>query len=156
MQELRVPKRKTPVEFALVGGTRRHVVVFLSELAPNHAGPERISDLVNAQADFFPALDPGRNAMCFFHRDSIATVRVAAELEPTEDTQHTIPLEHEVEIRLFDGSLVHGLVTYVLPPDRARVIDFLNEAPRFFRVLEKDAVVLVNKRHVSEVVAMNG
>jgi hypothetical protein len=154
VEELRIPKRKTTVEFSLEGGTRRHVIVFLSEFASTHAGPERISDLLNGEAEFFPALDPSRDAMCFFHREAITSARVEASLEPADDTAHTIPLEHEVEIRLADGALVRGLVTYVLPPDRARVIDFLNEAPRFFRVLEKDVVVLVNKRHVCEVAAI--
>ncbi len=52
---------------------------------------------------------------------------------------------------LNDGGRLRGLVGYVLPPERSRLVDFLNEAPLFFRLLERDQVALVNKHHVARV-----
>lgn len=156
MEELRVPKRRVGIEVGLSGDKRRNVVVFLSEFASNHLGPERVSDLLNGEAEFIPALDPSRNAMTFNNRAGLLWVAVDVQEEPASSESHTIPTEHEVELTLSDGSTLSGLVSYVLPPDRARVVDFLNEAPQFFRVLQGDRVTLVNKRHVAQVVALNG
>lgn len=156
MDELRVPKRRVPIEIGLSGDQRRHVVVFLAEFASHHSGTERVSDLLNGDAEFFPAQDLDKKVMTFFNRTQILSVRVEASEEPSSADSHTIPTEYEVELTLSDGTRVRGLVSYVLPPDRARVVDFLNEAPRFFRLLEAGKVALVNKHHVAQVVVLNG
>jgi hypothetical protein len=156
MDELRVPKRRVAIEIAIAHDPRRSVVVFLSEFASHHAGAERVSDLLNGSAEFLPALDPDGKRMTFYNRAGILFVRVDPAEEPVLADAHTIPTEHEVELTLSEGSVLRGLVSYVLPPDRARVIDFLNEAPQFFRVLEPDRATLVNKRHVAQVVALDG
>jgi hypothetical protein len=156
MDELRVPKRRTPVEVVLPGGAVRQVVVFLSEFASDHVGAERFSDVLNGSDDFFPAVEQEGDRMVFFNRYGIAAARVAPEVEADAHAADgaTIPTEHEVEITLMDGTGLLGLVTYVLPPDRSRLNDFLNEAPPFFKVLEEGRISLVNKRHVSRVVAL--
>ena len=156
MDELRVPKRRTPVEVILPGGAVRQVVVFLSEFASSHVGAERLSDLLNGTDDFVPAVEQEGERLTFLNRSSIAAARVAPEVE--EDTNAadgaTIPTEHEVEITLVDGTVLKGLVTYVMPPDRSRLNDYLNEAPPFFKLLEGKFLSLVNKRHVSRVVVI--
>jgi hypothetical protein len=155
MEELRIPKRRVPVEVSIPGSGWRKVVVFLSEFASNHLGAERVSDLFNGPGEFIPAYDPDKNEAVLLRRDGVLGVRVAADLEPPSEATHTVPDEHELQIFLDDGSALRGLVTYVLPPDRARVIDFLNEAPRFFRIQEQDRVALVNKLHVTHVIPLN-
>lgn len=156
MEELRVPKRRVPIEIGLAGDQRRNLVVFVAEFASHHTGVERVSDLLNGKAEFIPALDPDRNVMSFLNRAGILCVRLDPAEEPASAEAHTIPTEHEVELTLSDRTSLRGFVSYVLPPDRARVIDFLNEAPQFFRLLEPQRVALVNKRHVAQVVALNG
>jgi hypothetical protein len=156
MDELRVPKRRTPVEVILPGGAVRQVVVFLSEFASHHAGAERLSDLLNGTDDFVPALELEGDRLTFLNRAGIAAARVAPEVEEDANAADgaTIPTEHEVEITLVDGTVLKGLVTYVLPPDRSRLNDYLNESPPFFKLLEGKHLSLVNKRHVSRVVAL--
>ena len=46
-----------------------------------------------------------------------------------------------------DGRTLRGLLSYVMPPERSRVIDYLHEQPPFFRLLHGDRVALVNKLH---------
>ncbi len=156
MDELRVPKRRTPVEVILPGGAVRQVVVFLSEFASNHVGAERLSDLLNGTDDFVPAVEQEGERLTFLNRSSVAAARVAPEVEEDANAADgaTIPTEHEVEITLVDGTVLKGLVTYVLPPDRSRLNDYLNEAPPFFKLLEGKHLSLINKRHVSHVVAL--
>ena len=63
----------------------------------------------------------------------------------------TLPTEHEVEVLLGSGLRLRGLVSFLRPPDHSRLVDFLNEADPFFRLIEERAIALVNKRHVSRV-----
>jgi hypothetical protein len=88
--------------------------------------------------------------MSFLHRASIAVARVAADEEPADDA-FTIPMEHEVEITLADGARLSGLVAYVAPESRERLVDFLNRTEPFFRLLERDRVALVGRAHVARV-----
>ena len=147
--ELKVPKRRAQVEVLLPGGAVRQVMVFLGESAHDHAGAERLSDLLNGHVDFVPALDTASNQMTFLGRQSIAAARIARELEGGDE--HTIATEHEVEVTLVDGTVLRGLVTFVLPPERSRLLDYLNDAQPFVRLLETDKVALINKRHIARV-----
>ena len=147
--DLKVPKERVPVEVLLPGGAVRQVVVFLSEFASTHSGRERLSDLLNGHADFLPALDVATDNITFLGRQSIAAARVAAEWEPGEDP--SVTEEHEVEITLADGTELHGLVGFVQPPERSRLLDHLNDRQPFVRLVERDKVSLVNKRHIARV-----
>jgi hypothetical protein len=60
-----------------------------------------------------------------------------------------------VEVLLGDGAVLRGLVSYLRPPDHARLVDFLNDPAPFFRLIEERGVALVNKRHVSCVVLVS-
>ncbi len=153
MEDLRVPKRAIPVEVVLPGGEVRQVSIFLSEGAASHPGPERVSDLLNGSAPFIPARESGSGAMTFLHRASIAVARVAADEEPSDDS-FTIPLEHEVEVTLVDGTRLSGLVAYVAPESRERLVDFLNRPEPFLRLLERERVALVGRAHVARVAVL--
>lgn len=151
MDELRVPKRRLPVEIVLPGGERRNVNVFLSEYAVDHAGAERLSDILNGAGNFIPAVDTASDRVAFFNRTAIAYARVATTEERDESDDLNIPTEFPVEVTLLDGKKVAGLVSFILPPDRARLVDFLNSPQPFFRLLQQDAVALVNKLHVAQI-----
>ncbi len=150
MSDLRIPKRAVPVEVVLPGGEARQVSIFLAEGAASHPGPERLSDLLNGSAPFIPAREAGSGVMTFLHRASIAVARVAADEEPADDS-FTIPTEHEVEITLTDGARLSGLVAYVAPESRERLVDFLNRPEPFLRLMERDGVALVGRAHVARV-----
>ena len=121
MEDLRVPKHRVAAEVLLPGGASRRIALFLAEAASTHAGPERPSDLLNGGEDFVPALDDASGNMTFLNRAAIAVVRVARELEVDDAAETTIPTEHEVEALLADDTVLHGLVSYVLPADHARL-----------------------------------
>ena len=146
---LQVPKQRVEVEI-LACGERRAVTVFLSEFVPERAGPERVSDLLERDEPFFPALDHTTARMTFVSRAAVVLARVPRELEEHDAHDVAAPTEHEVEVRLLDGEVVRGIVSYVLAPENARPVDFLNEPGRFFRLLvATDYVLLVNKQHVA-------
>ncbi len=154
MQELRVPKRRTPVELVLADGTPRKVLVFLAEFAARHSGAERLSDLLDGESEFIPAVEASTNAVFFLHSTSVAVARVASSVEG-DDGQHTSPTKHEVEITLIGGARLRGHVAYVMPPDRSRLTDYLNSEPRFIKLIEQEGVALVNKQHVTLIEALD-
>lgn len=149
MDELRVPKHRIAAQVLLPGGATRSISLFLAEAAQDHDGPERPLDLLNGRADFLPALDEATGLMTFLNRTAVSAVRVASEVEPEE--LPTIPTEHEVELLLSDGAVLRGIVSFVRPTPHARLVDVLNEPTPFLRIVEEDAVALVNKRHVARV-----
>jgi hypothetical protein len=148
-EDLKVPKQRAEVEVLLPGGAARQVVVFLSEFASTHSGRERLSDLLNGGEDFVPALDTLTGNMTFLGRQSIAAARVAPEWEPADET--VMASEHELEVTLADGTVLHGRVRIVMPPERSRLLDYLNDAPPFLKLVERGSVALVNKRHIARV-----
>lgn len=155
MDEHRVPKRRVSIEIAIAHAGRRSVSVFLSEFASHHAGPERVSDLLNGDADFIPTVVQGSDTTTFFQRLGLLCAWVAPD-EEAQATEGPPPTEHGLELTFSDGTVIRGQVGYVLPPERSRLIEFLNEAPAFFRLLAADRVALINKRHVTQVVPLDG
>jgi hypothetical protein len=148
MNELRVPKHRVAVEVLLPGGPPRRMALFLAEAAPDHAGPEVPLDLLNGHHEFVPAFDEAAAAMTFLRLAGVPAVRLARAFDADEDDL-TLPTEHDVEVTLLDGRALGGLVSYVRPADRSRLVDLLNEPSRFFRLLQDDLVAYVNKRHVA-------
>ena len=155
MEDLRVPKRRIPVEVLLPGGASSPMALFLSEVAADHAGPERPSDLLNGGDDFVPAFDEAGKAMTFLSRGTVSAVRLDPALEADGEEDVTLPTEHDVEVLLQSGTALRGLVSYLRPPDRSRLVEFLNEPEPFFRLLEGASLVLVNKRHVVRVTLLS-
>lgn len=151
MDELRVPKRRVAAEVLLPGGARRRIALFLAEAAPGHAGPERPSDVLNGGDGFVPAFDEEAGGITFLAVGGLAVVRVDRELEETGADAPTLPTEHDVEVLLESGGTLRGLVSYLRPPERSRLVDFLNEPAPFFPLIEERAIALVNKRHAARV-----
>ena len=151
MDELRIPKSRLEVELTLAGQGVRRVMLFLSDFAPGHEGGERLSDLLNEPPDFLPARELEKDGVLFVQREQIIVARVTGEPETEDAERYTLPTEHDVILYLADGKSVRGLVTYVLPPDRSRLVDFLNGAPLFIRVLESGRRAYVNRRYVVSV-----
>ena len=155
MDDLRVPKRRVAAEAVLPSGTVRRITLFLAEAASHHAGPERASDLLNGGGDFIPALDEEAGAMTFLNRSAVAAFRLPGR-EPEDGAEDlTLPTEHAVEVTFESGATLRGLVSYLRPAGRSRLVDFLNEPDPFFHLLEDHAVALVNKRHVARIVLTN-
>lgn len=148
--ELKVPKRRAQVEVLVPGGAARQVTMFLAEFASTHSGHERVSDLLNAsEGEFLAVVDAASDAVQFLNRQSVAAARVSSEWESDENLAGGE--EHQVEIALIDGSELRGTVRYVMPPERSRLNDYLNDAQPFVRLAQDEKVTLVNKRHIARV-----
>lgn len=148
MDRLRIPKHRADVEVTDSDGQSRRFSVFLAERT-SRGGPERVSDLLNGPREFLPAIDCETDAMTFLARSCIVVARVAGPLWDVDELN--LPLEHEVEVVLSNGQALAGLVSYVLPSENSRVVDYLNDPAPFLALVEGERVALVNKRHVLRV-----
>lgn len=156
MDELRVPKRAVRVDVTRPDGVTTQVEVYLAEFASNHVGGERLSEMLNTGA-FLPARDLVRDKVSFLNGARVAIARVERTVEEDDDAAaHTIPTEHEVEVTLVNGKTVRGLLTYVLPPDRARLVDYLNSCPKFIPLLEADHLALINRDYIANIEPLPG
>ena len=152
MTDLAVPKRRVAVTATLADGLHREVTVFLAEAAPGHAGGESLSDLLNGESDFIPALETETRAMTFLNRAAVVIAEADADAERAGADELTIPTEHVIELTLADGRTLRGHVSYVLPPDRARLADYLNDGRLFLPLHAESRILLVHKRHITRVV----
>jgi hypothetical protein len=148
VDRLRIPKHRGNVEVTGPEGETRQFAVFLAERT-SHGGPERVADLLNGPREFLPAIDCKTDAMTFLARSSIAVARVDGPLWDVDELN--LPVEHEVEVVLSSGQVLSGLISYVLPHENCRVVDYLNEPAPFLALVEGQRIALVNKRYVLRV-----
>jgi len=152
MDPLRVPKRRAEIDVTFADGSVRKVAVFLSEQASLHGGKERVLDLLESPSGFLPGIDREGDKIALVAKDSVAVVRT--DEPPWDRDEINLPVEHEVEVLLRGGEKLRGLLSYVLPPESSRPIDYLNGSSRFFTLIEEGRVALVHKTHVLEVVLL--
>jgi hypothetical protein len=151
--EYRIPKREVSAEVTLLGHPRKVVKLFLHERAETHTGPERPSDLLNGPGEFFPVIEPS-GKLVLLHRDAVMVISVAAESEfhaahsGEEQPDPEGAKRITVEITLQDGSSIRGLVRFVMPEGRTRLIDYMNTQEHFLTVREESLARLVNKRRI--------
>jgi hypothetical protein len=149
-EEYRVPKREISAEALFVGHPLRIVHLFLGDRAQSHDGAESLSDLLNGPGDFLPAIEPPRG-LVLLHKEALMALSVAAEIEvhssPAQQGEATkLGTRVSVSIFLLDGREIDGVVQFVMPQGKSRLVDFLNEPERFFAVRDGTRAHLVNKR----------
>jgi hypothetical protein len=172
MGELSVLKRRADVAVELVGGLRHEVTVFLAQSSAAHDGGEGVAELLEGDGAFFPACDsrerrrgwcatascggcPEEQKMTFLRRATVLVAEAAPEEASAAGADDlTLPSEYEVDVTLDDGRVLRGLVSFVLPSEHCRLVDYLNEPTRFLQLHGEEALRLVNKRHVTRVAAV--
>src|SRR5436190_13936578 len=84
VSEFRIEKRRTEAALTLTTGSTVKGCFFLSGSSPTHSGPERVADLLNGEAGFFPfELNTG-GAPCTVLYNRSQVVQVALFEEPVE------------------------------------------------------------------------
>lgn len=152
MEPLRIPKRPLPVEFVMLDGAAQSLSVFLADAAEDHAGRERLSDLLAGADAFLPAVEEDSGALVCVNLFNVLLVRAAPEADAGGAEENNLPTEHELDALLVNGSTIRGLATYLQPPERSRLSDHLNDRRPFLRLLDGAQFVFVNKRHIVRVV----
>ena len=152
--EYRVPKREVTAEVTIAGQKPAALRLYLAGQAAHHAGYERPSDLLNGPDPFFPVTDR-KGRLVLLQRDAVVTMSVPAEDEQNVDDDPdavVVSLSTDrVEVSLDNGASLKGLVEFVMPEGRRRLVDFLNLGERFLAVRENGTIHLINKSRIARI-----
>ncbi len=153
MSEFRIEKRRAEAALTLATGTTVRGCFFLSGSSPTRSGPERVADLLNAEAGFFPfeLHDGGSPQTVLYNRTQLLLVTLLEEpVESRLVPDYSIAKERGVRILLSNGSRVEGHVRVYRPSGRDRLSDYMR-APEAFRYVETPGgTVIVNSDHIVE------
>jgi hypothetical protein len=167
--EYRVEKKRAAAELTLATGATVKGCFFLWGASHSHRGSERVGDLLNEQAGFFPfEIEGGETAL--YNRAQVVIVRLPglSDPEPSRDSTGSgavsagssseVQLEpgYEVATRrlvsmlLSTGDRIAGTVSVYRPAGRDRLSDYARSEQMFRYVETEDQTLIVNSAHLVE------
>jgi hypothetical protein len=154
MSDFRVEKAKAAAILTLSNGATVWGCFFVSGLNAAQTGPERVSDVLNAEEGFFPfeVIGPNGARTALYHRRHVMTVALENHNEPGEEPGYDVAPRVWVSMLLSDGSQVSGAVRVYCPPGHARLSDYARTAETFRYLETSTDTLLVNIAHVVELV----
>ena len=147
--EYRFDKRRVDATVTLSNGQSTRGHFFTVENNTKHNGPERVGDLLNAEAGFFPfeILEGARPSVVQYNRAHVVLVGLH-QREERDDAGYDVATRRFVSILLTTGHRLVGIVRVYRPLGRDRLSDWARQ-PETFRYLETaDMTILVNAAHI--------
>lgn len=119
--------------------------IYLVATHPGELPAELPIDLLNQHTPFLACQCHG-GELRFYNKNALVRMEYESEAECAMATDVTL----RGEFGLMDGSVFVGDIRENLPPERRRLLDYLNvHMERFIRVfLGEDTVVLINKAYI--------
>jgi hypothetical protein len=149
METYRVPQRKIAVRVALADGATLDGALFAPAAGPDGA-PGRLIDRLNEEEEHFLAL-AGPDESFLLRKSALVAVHLGPDdgaLEYHAGEQSTAV---EVRIVLEGGVALEGRVAYTMPPEKRRILDFLNATQGFVALARADGMTLFNRDRVVRV-----
>jgi hypothetical protein len=151
--EYRVEKRRAEAALTLTTGATVRGCFFLAGARASHGGPERVADLLNAEAGFFPFEMTVASGACtvLYNRAHLVVVTLLENtIEAQLDPGYPLATEREVQMLLSTGETVEGRVRVYRPTGRDRLSDYARIADAFRYVETDEATLIVNSAHIVE------
>jgi len=150
--EFRVEKERIDALLTLSNGDSAPGHFFVSRNSAHTSGPERVGELLNAEAGFFPfeTLDGRGTRTVLYSRRQVIMVALS-EQEARRDPGYDVATERFVSVLLSNGRRVTGSVRVYLPEGRDRLSDWARQADIFRYIETGETTLLVNIAHVIEV-----
>ncbi|MEW6730312.1 MAG: hypothetical protein AB1489_03135 [Acidobacteriota bacterium] len=148
-----IPKFAAQVELLLVDKRRLSGKLFLSIIPSSPLGHIPLLDSMNESVDFFPFLPNDSTETEILSKWAVIEAVVDTELnqdEIGESLEQTTWIE-SVEVRCHPYLTLTGRVMIDLPPDRSRVLDFLNQHVCFFALKRDEKSHIINKKYITSV-----
>jgi len=146
---LKVSKKLCPVTLWVHPEGRVVGSLFLREQSPDYGGTEQPLQVLNRCQSFlvFKVDDP--DELRFYNIKSV--IRVELESDGSDPSMDIEPML--CHLHMMDGSLLHGTIFESLPPEHARLLDYLNRGEEnFIKVhVENDLIYLINKSYINHV-----
>ena len=153
MDTLRIPQRMVPVRVLLADSQVVEGGLYVPAVGPD-GRPGRLLDRLNDDAEEFMPL-AGRYET-LLSKSSIVHVQLASGHERVEGIEDTLAREQQVRLVLRRGSPVQGWIRYLMPEEKARLLDYLNVAPRFIPLIGTRRVTVVNRCFIVSVQELTG
>jgi len=153
VSEYRVEKRRTEAALTLTTGATVCGCFFLAGSRANQVGPERVADLLNAEAGFFPFEVNGSSPphTVLYNRSQVILVTLLGEtIEAQLDPGYNLATVRVVEMLLSNGATIAGAVRVYRPAGRDRLSDYARMPEPFRYVETADGTVIVNCAHIVE------
>jgi hypothetical protein len=155
MSDLRVPTISLPVEIRFADGRAIAGEIFLPSQSSRQSGPMRADEWSDTMHAFFPFRSRDAHALTILNRDAVVSMAVPAAAN-SDDSDAVVGTPVSRVAIDAGGATFEGDVVIDMPPDRQRVADWLN-APGAFITLRAGGVHhLIQKRHVTRVVELDG
>jgi len=121
--------------------------LFLSFHSSSGTGREDLCDVLNSHDPFLVLKRADRDGPGFYNKRAIIRV----DYEDDDATPPEGSTTRRCRVSMMDGSIIEGSARYMLPPNRARLFDYLNIRDESFIKLhlEGRSICLVNKGHVA-------
>ena len=153
MSEFRIEKRRAAAALTLSTGRVARGCFFLAGFRASHNSPERVADLLNAEAGFFPfEVDAeGGTQTVLYNKAQVVEVRLLQDAgEAHLDPGYDVATERGVRILLSTGQTVAGHVRVCRPEGHDRLSDYAR-SPDLFRYVEtSEGTVILNSAHIVE------
>jgi hypothetical protein len=153
--EFRIEKAKIAGTLLLSNGAAIEGAFFVAGNSAMHAGPERVKDVLNAEAAFFPFEVHGADESSqtvLYNRDHVIHVAIAGNQEAHLDPGYRVATRRAASMLLSSGQRLNGIVIVYRPRGRDRLSDFARAAEQFRYLETAGLTYLVNARHVVELV----
>lgn len=149
MSQFRVEKRRVEAELTLSSGERLNGCFFLAGSSATHPGPERVVDLLNAEAGFFPFQAPPSAETVLVNRRHLVTVRlVGASDEARLASGYEVATVRHVSMKLSNRVELQGTVRVYLPEGRDRLSDYARSTENFRYLESAEGTFVVNVDHI--------
>ena len=151
MSEFRFEKLRVPAELTLLSGPRVAGRFFVAGSASDHDGPERVSDLLNAEPGFFP-FERADGTTALYNRAHLLSVALAPQAGEAEaDPGFAVAKKLNVTLRLSNGEALSGSVPVYRPHGRDRLSDYAQAGSPFRYIITAGGELLVNAAHIVEI-----
>lgn len=121
--------------------------LYLQARVPHREGGETPLELLN-RADHFFALATEDGSVLFLAKAQVVVVSCATHPDAAELERLSAAKRVSLAVTLQGGAEYAGWSALELPPTRARTLDFLNAADRFFMLSTDDVTRYVHRDHV--------
>jgi len=155
--EFRFEKRRAEAVATVTGAEPVRGCFFTASGTRHHTGAERIGDLLNAEAGFFPfeMQAESRTRTMLLNRAHVVSVEIFDD-EARRDPGYAVARRREVSILLSTGQRISGAVRVYRPEGRDRLSDWTRQ-PESFRYLETpESTLIVNAAHIVAVTEVSG
>jgi len=147
---LKVPKKLRPVTLWVHPEGRVIGSIYLRTQSPSHAGSEQPLEALNLCQSFLVFNREEPPELRFYNIKSVTRV----EYEATEEDEQSADSNSlRCHLQLMDGAYIDGTIRESLPPNHARLLDYLNRSDEtFIKIYMDDGLIyLINKSYINHV-----